>query len=222
MLHYVTVPIGERPNPPAGSCRIEISGTIAGINWANVLWTRFTPVTVPSQSDLDSLLLSIGNAYNSHFKAYRSSSVPTESCSALFYDSSGPALVSETPLVLNGTGAASVLPSNCCVVVSWRIAAHYRGGHPRTYLPGVPDAEAVTSRLLDTTYIANLAASANDFIAAINVLTHGSVTAVELGTVSFVTKKDWREPPIFRPYVAGGATVDQRIDSQRRRLGPKV
>jgi len=35
-----------------------------------------------------------------------------------------------------------------------------------------------------------------------------------------VLRKAWRTPPVFRDFVPGGATVDSRIDTQRRRLGP--
>jgi hypothetical protein len=101
-------------------------------------------------------------------------------------------------------------------VINWAISAYYRGGKPRTYMPGVPQSVVTDGRTLSSAYRSALATDAASFITDVNAITHGGITAVQLGTVSFQVGKNWRTPPIFRPYV--GASVRQIMGTQRRRL----
>jgi len=105
--------------------------------------------------------------------------------------------------------------------ISWRLRAHYRGGHPRTYLPGIPDSAKVNVDEWSGSFTAAAVSAANAFKNDCNSAGSGTVTDTQLGTVSFVHAGAWRTPPIFRPFV-GDAFMDSRIDTQRRRLGADV
>jgi hypothetical protein len=107
-------------------------------------------------------------------------------------------------------------------VISWRVSTPYRGGHPRTYLCGLNDADRVSVNHWTSAFQSSVAGAANGFIVDVNALTQGSLTDIHLGTVSFRVDGDWRTAAVFRDYTPAAATCDQRVDTQRRRLGPDV
>jgi hypothetical protein len=119
---------------------------------------------------------------------------------------------------LPGSVSGGVLPPQAAIVISWQIAEVYRGGKPRTYLPGVPTAalEVVGgSKILDT-FATNTDTMATTFLTNFNS-TPVTGTTVTLGTVSYHTGHAVRPTPLFRTYFA--VKVHERLDSQRRRSG---
>jgi hypothetical protein len=104
-----------------------------------------------------------------------------------------------------------------CAVINWSITDFYRGGHPRTYLAGIPQSKITNGRTLLTAYAASLATQGINFLTGINALTHGGISATALGTVRFASGNAWLSPPVFRPYQS--ATVRSILGTQRRRLG---
>jgi hypothetical protein len=118
-----------------------------------------------------------------------------------------------------GQGTNPALPPNCAVCISWPIAAHYRGGHPRMYLPGVQSAamEDPGGKDILATVRDGLENFGQDLITAFAGAAIEGVTSLALGTISYYAGKVLRSLPLFRPYL--GAEVGARLDSQRRRLG---
>lgn len=121
-----------------------------------------------------------------------------------------------TALVGGVTGGS--LPPQSATVISWIIAPSYRGGKPRTYLPGVPFS-AITpagSSTLDPTFCGNARTSAETFRGHIG--SHPvSGSTLTLGSVSYFHGHTVRPTPIFNEYL--GSKVHERVDSQRRRSG---
>jgi hypothetical protein len=117
-----------------------------------------------------------------------------------------------------GTGSSPGAPPNCSVCWSWPIAAHYRGGHPRLYLPPPMQSSLTTSgsNYLNNTAQGEYEAAGLAFHNACNGATAGSTTW-QIGTMSFYTAHTLRPTPLFRIY--GVPQVGERVDSQRRRLG---
>lgn len=120
--------------------------------------------------------------------------------------------------VTQGTGAAGTLPPQVCVCCTWKAAITWRGGRPRTYLPGVPSsaAAAVASAGLLSTYTAPLETRANSFITAVNGITESGAHLI-LGMPSYFTNYLFRPVPLFFPF--NTAVIHDRMDSQRRRSG---
>lgn len=117
-----------------------------------------------------------------------------------------------------GTASGTLLPPQCAVVISWHIAASYRGGKPRTYLPGIPSTALNLSydSVLNPTYATGVQTQANNFASSFNASSPGGHDCI-LGTVSYHSGHAVRPTPIFRPF--GEAVVHERLDSQRRRNG---
>ena len=141
-------------------------------------------------------------------------------CDASFYGP-GEELVKGTNTVsLPGTKTQPAAPANCAVAVSWKVAVGYRGGHPRSYIPGIDQNDIPSLTHISATLASTLAAGGNTFLNSVNGHVQGPLTSLTLGTMSFVRQKAWRTPPVFIPYTL--CACDTRIDSQRNRLGPDI
>lgn len=122
-------------------------------------------------------------------------------------------------ITAGGTTSSYNVPASVSACISWQIAPSYRGGHPRTYLAGIPSSGIASVNSFTSTYLTGLDSRATDFHNELESITgiSSGISTVEHGVMSFVRNNDWRTPPVF--YRISGHTVDVRIDTQRRRLG---
>jgi hypothetical protein len=217
------MPTGQRPDPPAHSVHLTVGGTYGGDTpIANTFWVRNGNAQVPTVATLDSLALWLGNAYVAAFLPQLSNALVITNCDAYYYGTAGIAVASSRPITGTGGKAGVALPANVALAVGWQVSTRYRGGHPRTYLVGPASDRLVGGRRFLQAYIDGVRDSANSFHAQIDAYVSGELSGLHLGIVSFVNRKEWRSPPIFRDFVPGGAHADTRVDSMRRRLGRDV
>jgi hypothetical protein len=136
-----------------------------------------------------------------------------------YYSGAGDEQVSVTA---DHTGAESGggLTANAAAVISWGILSSYRGGKPRTYIPGIGANALASARALSATFVASASAAAASFIDDVNALATGGITSVSLGTLHFFAAGVALAPPTFDPFVS--ARCQPRVCSQRRRLGAEV
>lgn len=214
------MPAPPRPNPPQHVARIAVSGQLVAERWANVFWIRNGRQTTPSFTDFQATVSDVFSFWAQYFRHFMAGNVSLDNASGLYYGPTGADLGADvSPAPSFGSDATALLPANCACVVSWKVQQHYRGGHPRTYLAGHCQSGVQTAQTWKTDHQADVSGSANDFHTAVNQINHGGVGDVHLGTVSFVLRKQWRDPPVFRDFIPSAATVDNRIDSMRSRLG---
>lgn len=123
-----------------------------------------------------------------------------------------------TPSAAGGRSVGVVTP-NVALCISWPIAAHYRGGHPRTYVAGIPidQLDTVGGKNWQTTTQSTWEGIGTALIAAIGESVIRTGVELTLGTLSYYADKALRSVPVFRAFE--GAIVGKRIDSQRRRTG---
>ncbi len=213
------MPQPPRPDPPDHSVRIAIEGTFEAATWANVLWVRNGGASTPSTGSLQAICQEFNAQYAAKFLPLLSTNLHMHQVEALYYGPGGDVFGAVVGSGSSGQSSGSVMPANVACCISWKVRQRYRGGHPRTYLSGIP-ADVVTSA---TDFLPAFAdavrVAADQFHAAINAFSDGALTDCHLGTVSFVLDKAWRHPPVFRDYTPAAALVDGRIDTQRRRLG---
>ena len=142
--------------------------------------------------------------------------------SVLARDNGGTAansLSTSSSITMGNVGACQ--PPQVAICVSWQIAEVYRGGKPRTYLPGVP-----ATSITPTGSSQISAAAANAMDAAATLLLNDfnshpvSSTNWSLGTVSYRTGHSVRPTPLWRSYI--GVRIHERVDSQRRRSGAEA
>lgn len=125
---------------------------------------------------------------------------------------------SSTHAPIPGVNSGLGFPPQVAIVGSWSIAASYRGGKPRWYLPGVPASAVLQlgSAQLSPSFASGIQVS----LAAIRTALQGflvSGQAWNLGTISYQTGHAARPTPLFRLFT--GVRVHERLDSQRRRSG---
>src|SRR5262245_23053982 len=172
----------------------------------------------PIAGDLNSISVQAGNAWNASFAGLvNTSAALTEViCQDLASDmgQQGNAVVNHV-----GTRAGALIPVNVACVLSWHIARRYRGGHPRSYAPFGVGADVSAGHLWNTGAQQAFQSGANAFLTAMNAITIGG-SSYFLINVSYHTAHALRPVPTRDPILS--VSVDDRIDTQRRRLGKPV
>lgn len=203
----------------------------AVLNWTNVagqvaknILHFLAPTTGYPMSD-PSKLLDLANkvmttlASGVSLSANISSNWTLQSCTC--HDLGGTsAFATSTTSSVPGSNPAAPFPPQVAVVLSWQVASSYRGGKPRTYLPGIPQNAIATtgSSALSTTYATALEGVAASFRGIMNGYTPtGASGPTTVGTVSYFHGHTVRPTPVFMGYI--DVSVHERLDSQRRRSG---
>ena len=211
---------GTRPAPPIKTIRFAVSGVMpGGANWANVFWSLVDLSTAHfSSTELSAWLAQVVTAYETNLGPQICNDVTITSYKGIAYNPDGSAISAERTYTHTGGNSGTMLPDQVASVISWRIDAAWRGGKPRTYLPGVTSEELVDPAHLDTTPVSDRMDAAQGFLDDINATKYGVLNdEVALGTVSFFSGNAPRSPALFFPYV--DVFVNARLDTMRRRLG---
>ncbi|HEY9376020.1 MAG TPA: hypothetical protein VIQ02_02860, partial [Jiangellaceae bacterium] len=131
------MPEGDRPDPPNGTLRVACSGLYPPTHWTNVFHLKITSTGEPDLDDIDSVLDAVNTAYVTNLLPVLSTNVEYQGCEGVYFGASGPIRLTADSTGSGAVSDAVALPANVAVGISWKIAASYRGGHPRTYLVGI-------------------------------------------------------------------------------------
>lgn len=202
---------------PDNSVRVSIQGNNGSVNWANVFWCQLTTSGSISQADLDTWTANFAGAYNTNFVGMMPGDSAMVSAHAVLFTPGGGVLESQVAAAHTGTGGTAIGDDAACRVVSWLSTVYWRGGKPRTYLPGLTTNDTTDGKTLVGATITALKSGAAAFRTAVNALTNGGITGTSLGFVSFRSGNAERATPLFFAFT--GSTVHPRIGTQRRRLG---
>jgi hypothetical protein len=203
---------------PDNSVRIAIGGTMNGIAWANVFYCQLATSSAIIQADLDTWTTAFQAAYKTRFAPVQRAEVLYALAKAVCFTPGITQVTSSIAMTGAGTEAGTLVSDNgVSKVVSWLSPVYWRGGKPRTYLPGVAVTDVTTSTVLTGAAITAVKTAAGNFRTDINALTAGTITGTQLGFVSFSSGNVPRGTPLF--FAFSGATVHPRLGSQRRRLG---
>jgi hypothetical protein len=203
---------------PDNSVRIAINGTQGVNNWANVFHAQLTTSSAIAQADLDTWTAAFAAAYKTRFAPYMSASVAYTLGKAVCFTPGNAELVSSTTMSGNGTeGGTQVSDYSAALCVSWTSSVYWRGGKPRTYLPGVCTNEVLNNFQVQGATVTGLKTSSANFRNDINALTSGTITGTTFGFVSFSSGNAPRGTPLFFPIT--GSNVHGRLATQRRRNG---
>lgn len=186
--------------------------------WANVMWLFATGSGEITTGDLNTLADALHTEYGDAFAPLLSQEWSLDHTKVdLWFD--GDQLQGDNSESVVGVQPVDPFPAQVACCISWQLAVHYRGGHPRTYIAGVGVDEANNNTTWQPSFIGFMTTQANLFHAGVEAIgpIGSGISSIEHGVVSFQSAKQWRTPPLFRR-IAGG-TVDTRIDTQRRRLG---
>jgi hypothetical protein len=212
------MPVGPRPFPPNRTAKVVFGGTYAGSQWVNVMWLYLTGSGEIEQSVLQELANGLSGEYGGQLQVLKNEAdLFTYTQVTLYFNDE--AFDAYELTAIAGTASEGALPASVACCVSWKVAAHYRGGHARTYLSGQDSGSLGNVTTWAGGFITNVNTNAAAFHDGVEGLTPGDgITSVEHGVVSFINNSAWRDPPVFRRIITG--TADSRVDTQRRRLGP--
>lgn len=212
--------MAQRIGPP-GSARVAVSGTHFGKPFANVFWCTLGGGTTASQAGFDEWNRAFHDAYYNSWKDSLSQSTVITSTQAVLFQATNQVLHTQYASTNGGlVSAPFVEDAAACTIVSWTSNAYWRGGKPRTYLPGVQQAYNSGNSALtiagDTWYTDH----GNTFHTAVNAIAATGITNTQHGFVHFFSAGVLLTPGVFYPIT--GATVHPRFGTQRRRLGPWI
>jgi len=205
--------------PPVPSvARFAVSGTNQGQKWVNIFHAEYSNVPADTPT-MNSICQAVHTAYLNAF-------TPLWDASCVLDTVDGQDLASRTgavgtfTLAHPGSGASVItMAVQVAVTLSWTITDRYRGGHPRTYLPGINASMTANGRLLTTAGKTAYLNAAAGFLTNMNAITAGG-SSWKMCCVRYFSQHQLLANPLVR--LIGGQSVHGRIDTQRRRLGKEV
>lgn len=210
------MPPGPRPPIPPDHCKVAIGGTLFDHLWTQVFYLHFVHGTV-TINDLQSIADEIASLWNTNVAPDMSSDCTLTSVTLTYVPSVGNELVFEGSYTHAGTVAGTTIAdASACYVVQWKIGAYYRGGHPRSYNPGVVSSVVTNGSLVSSGTRASLAGRWNTLRNALNAFTTTNISSITMGTLSFQSANAWRVTPLFRAFT--DVAVAPILGSQRRRI----
>jgi len=195
-----------------GVVRLQLHHTFAGQNVYNILHVARNDLTDVDPIPLDEMNSIAFDTYS----AWLDHVMPLLNPALVFRDVEATDLTSDTGLKtaflqVNPGGRGGVaLPASVAACVSWNAAVRYRGGHARTYLAGINQADTDDPRHFGGTWL-GLATT------AMNAFAVDPPTGYQYVLLRRVFGGVQRTPPLVYPL--GSPSINSRIDSQRRRLG---
>src|SRR5580765_879978 len=194
------MPAPPRPNPPNHVARLAVTGLNFNLPWANVFWIRNGNGSKPSDTAFQALCSYLGLSYSGRFKGLLHTSIQIVDVEGIYYSGDDNNIAASAAVNVAGIDTGAALPAQVSTCISWKVHAAYKGGHPRTYLPPPPADEQLGANQWTTAFTEEVRTSANFFHQDLNGLSQGELSDLHLGTVSFVLRKQWRNPPVFRDY----------------------
>lgn len=211
-------PKGPKP-PLPGLVMLKINWTGPGVPTpiaANILHGRWLDNANHSIADLNSLLANFNTGVTTRLLQVVNTAW---TCSSLIVQSlGGDGNLTTQAVGSPGVGSGNCLQPQVAACGSWTSTASWRGGKPRTYLPGVSASYITTvgGAALTPTASTNYKTQFTAFLAQVNATTGGGA-AFNMGFPSYYSKCAFRPTPLFFPFL--GVVVHDRVDSQRRRSG---
>lgn len=210
-------------NPVPATARVVVNGVFSssGGPWVNIFHVQRTPTgTALSQTEVNAIAAGVRTAWLNNFIPLCSSSMTLGNVTATDLTSSFGLVGSASGNNAGAIATGTMMPPSVAVGISWTQAQHYRGGHPRSYIPGLNSGQlnASGSNLISAAQQANFVTGALAFRTAVNAIVVDGAAALVL--VRRIANKQVLAIPIVTPLT--GATVDRRVDTQRRRLGKDI
>jgi hypothetical protein len=182
----------------------------------------------PSVAELTTLGSTISTAWSAHMAARQHTSCTLTSIELTDLTSASAAQVTGATSVA-GTAGSGAPVAAASLVIKFRIARRYRGGHPRLYFPGVSTGNLATDETWDPTYASGTVTAWAAFITAcelsppagVGAMTHVNVsyflgfTPLRFPSGRYHNVPTLRGTPVQDAVIAYG--YNSHVASQRRR-----
>jgi len=179
---------------------------------------------------MDLLAQTVFNAFTTALGSRTANNVTHDTVTSVDLGSSTGVSSIYTHTPVSGTGSAPLEPSSACLVVQNRIAARYRGGHPRTFWPAIDSNNMVDEAHWNSVQVTGYVTAVTTFISTVVSASYtGGATLLQhvIPRYTYTITND----PVHHKYLrerTGLLSVDTVqsyvgntiIGSQRRRLRP--
>jgi hypothetical protein len=181
----------------------------------NVFWLQVA-ASSRNAADLRDVIDDMASSWRSQFGGKVKDAYISSFWRAQWFTGPSTAIVVGRPDVWVGSEDGShALPASIAMMLLWEIESLYRGGKPRTSVSGLSEADMDSPPFWDSGIVTSWQTAAEAFLAAVNALTSGDISAVSLGTVRFFEDYTALAPPVFWPYT--GVRTRPWCAHQRRR-----
>lgn len=204
------------PLPAANKVlRVAFRQTVEGQDNLNIMHFTYSGAGA-NQTDLNNLTDGLGAGIKALMQNLQSADNVYQDVTAIDLTSST-ALTSTRALTGVGSHTGGASPASMACAISWKVHRRYRGGHPRTYVGGLPITTLSTERSFSATFVALAKGNAAAFLAGFPLASGGAYGNINPVSLSYFSGGAVRVTPITDDII--GSDVNARPDSQRRRLG---
>jgi len=220
--------VGAPLNPVPNVLRVVLEGFVdtssADTLWANVLHFQYGG-TAPSNAACVVIATNIANTWNTNVASLCPS--PTTLQSVTVTDLSSTTAGEGEALVLHaGTRGDDSIPANAAVLISYPSAIRYKGGHPRSYLYVLGNADLSGATNWSTAGTAEVQTKWQAFLTGCLSAGTAGTTISGFCSVRYRGKflpnagppHYYLTTPIVNPIAASQAHANQQIASQRGRI----
>lgn len=197
---------------------IYSNGGGPAVNLLHFLWSG----SAPSATDCSAIAAGVAAQWQSYILPLLSTNLILEDCVVTDLSSSTSA-TGASHIGVAGADGNPVLDAAASIVLSHKIARRYRGGHPRTYLPGIVQTALSDVRTIGASLVTTLDAAFANFLSHFVGTGFGATSIGAFVAVSYVDKTVnpvapfRRVSPLVENVVSTG--TQKRLCTQRRRLG---
>ncbi len=203
------------PLPNVANCiKFSLNGTWTGQPWANIFHVLYTGGP-PTAADMASLCNGMATNYHDQFMQQMPASVTLDHTKGTDLTSLTSAQADPATPRVGSHAAAFTVPNSVALGVEWAIATRYRGGHPKTFFPGIPNGSLTDPITWDSTFLATFQTLVNTFLLGIPFINSGTTVLDQMCCVHYVKGKVNLAVPTIDRITAGG--VKSMIYSQRGR-----
>lgn len=218
--------MGAPLNPVPQVLKVFIEGFVDGTDtfkWGNVLHFGYTG-TAPSNATCATIAGDISTAWSTNMASLCPSPTTLQSVTVTDLTSTGSG-EGQSLAAHAGTRGDDSIPANAAVLISYPSAIRYKGGHPRTYLYILGNADLTGAAEwtplseVNTKYQAFLTACISLSVAGCNVNSFCSVRYRGKFLPNGGPPHYYLTTPLVNPISVSSATARAEMASQRRRIG---
>lgn len=221
--------MGAPLNPVPNTLRIVLEGFVdtsaADTLWANVLHFSYSG-TPPSDTTAQTIAAQVAVAWNANVASLCPSPTTLQvvTCTDLTSTTAGEG---EALVLYPGTRGDDSIPANAAVLVSYPSVLRYKGGHPRSYLYVLGNADLQGATNWSTAATAEVQTKWRAFLSAAALVSVSGTSLASFVTVRYRGKflpnggppHYYLNTPLVNVVPANSAVTRQKMASQRGRIG---
>lgn len=203
------------PQPPVLlTLKFGLNGTWAGQPWANIFHAKYSGGP-PTAADLTTLATGMATAYHTRFMPNMNGNVTLDHTKVTDLSTLSSPSVDQATGFSGGGGLGPTVTNNTALGLAWHGHLRYRGGHAKTFLPGMLRNNLQDSLTWDPSFLGATQAAAIGFLSDVAALTAGTTVVGGLVMVHYRLGKTVLTPPQVEDLTA--VTAKSAIYSQRGR-----